>query len=265
MWSLIAVAVFALLGLLRGAARQLASIAALLCASIASGPLSQALGPWWASKQPALSLPAAVALSFVISFILLCLFVYVLVFLSLRPQHREHDEQGPPPSRLSPLGNRSLGFCLGAFKGAFLVWLLLSLTLLLTQKLSWLPFSLPWEFEGSRACAFVKKYNALNQAHWEKLLALEKMAKLFPYVSQWLPGQKLDPQPLSQELDKLKQLFDNPEIKRAFEKKQFNKLLKNEELDKLLSSASFLKALEDFRHFSKLTTSQEGPPPPPPP
>jgi len=259
-WSLIAIAVFALLGLLRGAARQLASIAALLCAVVASRPLSEAIGPWWASKQPNLPPLIAVALSFVISFVILCSLAYALVFLSLRPKYKTPNN---PHSRLGPLGNRSLGLCLGGLKGALLVWLLLSMAVLLPQKLSWLPFALPWEFEGSHAYAFVRKHNALNLAHWKKLLALGKMAELPPYAAQLLPTPQpgLSPQPLSQELDKLKKLFENPEIRYAFEKRQFQSLLKNKELDALLSNPTILKTLESFRHLPIPTAPPEPPPP----
>jgi uncharacterized membrane protein required for colicin V production len=258
-WCLVVVAVFALLGLWFGAARQMASLVALACASIASRPLSEAIGPWWAGRQEELSLSTAVLLSFVISFILVGLAVYAMVFFSFRPERKEPTEQNRPRSRLSAFWNRNLGLCLGALKGAFWVWLLLSLAALITQQLNWLPFRLPWSLESSHAYAFAKQHNALNQKQWAKLLVLEKIADLPPYAAELLPmgnpGQL--PSSVTQELDKFKKLFDELH---AFEKKRFHALLKDKELDKLLSDEPFLKALEDFRNFLK---PNDSPPPPP--
>jgi len=261
-WSLIAVAVFALLGLWRGAARQFASLVALICASFASRPLSEAIGPWWA-RQAGLSLSTAALLSFAISFVLVALVAYTMVFLSLRPARKETTEQNQPHSHLSAFWDKSLGLCMGALKGALLVWLLLSLTALITQELQWLPFRLPWNLEDSRVYAFVKQHNALNQKQWEKLLALEKIAQLPPYAAQLLPAGNPNhlPTSVSQEIDKLKQLFDKLQPGHALDKKQWDALLKDKELDSLLLDKTFLKALEDFRNFSVLNN----PPPPPPP
>ena len=256
LWSLVAVAVFALLGLWRGAARQIASLVALVCASIASRPLSEAIGPWWAGQQPGLSLSSAALLSFAISFVLVALLAYAMVLFSFRPERKETTEQNQTLSRLSGIGNRSLGLCLGALKGSLLVWLLLSLTALITQELHWLPFRLPWSLDDSRVYAFVKQHNALNQKQWEKLLALQQLAELPPYAAHLLPmgspGQL--PTSVSQELDKLKKLFDKPELHDALQKKQFNTLLKNKELNQLLRDESFLKAMGDFQNFSKLSS-----------
>jgi len=260
-WSLVALAVFALLGFWRGAARQLASLVALICASIASRPLSEAIGPWWAQKQPALSLSTAVFLSFVLSFILLSLIAYALVLRSVRPQPREPAEPKQTPSRFSTLANRGLGLCFGALKGAVVLWLLLSVTALLSQELHWLPFRLPWNFENARSYAFAQKYNAFSQEQWTKLLALEELAQLPPYAAQLLPMGDPSQLPPSvyEQLDKFKKFFDTPDIGKALKNKQFKSLLKDKELDKALKDEPFLKALKDFRNFSNTTSSPPKP------
>jgi len=257
-----AVAVFALLGLWRGAARQIASLVALVCASIASRPLSEVVGPWLAQKQPELALSTAMLLGFAISFAFVSLTAYVLVFLSIRPRREEPQAQSLPFFRLSIFWDKSLGLFLGTLKGGLLVWLLLSVTTLLGQELNWLPFRLPWNLEESRVYAFVKKYNALNEEQWIKLLALEKLAELPPHAAQLLPmgNPSQLPKPLAQELEKLQKLFEKLEPGKALDKKQLKTLLKDKELDQLMTNDSFLKALEEFRNFSKITMPPAKPP-----
>ena len=259
-WSLVAVSVFALLGLWRGAARQLASAVALVCASFASRPLSEVVGPWLARQHSGLSLSTAMLLGFVISFALIGLVAYVLVFFSIRPRRKESTEENQPHSRLDTFGDKGLGLFLGALKGAFLVWLLLSATALMARELD---FRLPWNLEDSRVYAFVKQHNVFNQKQWEKLRALEKIAELSPYAAQLLQVANHNPlpTPIAQELEKLQKLLEGSALSKALDKKQWKEFLKDKELDKLLLDDSFLKALEDFRNFSKITAPPQKPPP----
>ncbi|MFI5363696.1 MAG: CvpA family protein [Elusimicrobiota bacterium] len=223
------VALFGLFGLLSGAINQLRRWIGVLLAALAARPLAVRLAPLAAPKTRFPPKAVEVALSGL-------LFV-VLYFIGSAAARRLLAKLFP--DRQNGRGDRAVGFGLGAAKGAFLVFALLSVLIFFEKPLTETYGPPPAPFLESRAVAFVRLHDLFDAVPIPALAKLQQLAQAAKNPNGGL--QSLENQP------ELKKLLDDPQLKAALQNPEITQALKSGDFSALQNDPRFRALLNDPR------------------
>lgn len=236
-WVLLAVAAFALLGLISGAIKQLAQWLALVAAYVFAKPAGAALAPSlgpWLGFSPAL---APIGLS---ALLMLATFVFGALLL------RAVLKRVLPVTEKGKI-DRLVGLALGGGKGAALAFVLLSTVLSFEEPLAKAGFDLESKTQGSSAVAWTRSHNLFDSMKVPALDAAKKLASIGGDPAA-LRELMADP--------KLKDLLDSPELKSALADPELRKLAESGNPAALLADPRVKKLLADPQLAKRLAELQ---------
>jgi membrane protein required for colicin V production len=231
------VALFGVLGLLSGAAKQLSHWAGLVFGYCAARPLATALAPVAAAKLGWPPILLNVMLSCSLFFLLSAIGAGIvhLLFAKLLQGH----ESGP--------GNRALGAVLGAGKAGAGIFVALSALLFFEKPLAQAAGAFDSQTKGSAVVAFVRSHNLFAELHLPALAGVQKMlaAQQDPRAAQAL----LTNPSLKALLDepRLKEVLADPSVRKALAAGDTTSLLGSAKLKELLSDPSLAERLSQMQ------------------
>jgi uncharacterized membrane protein required for colicin V production len=228
------VALFGLFGLYSGALSQLRHWLSLIFAAIAARPLAARLAPY-AAPQFGLSPKVVEVVLSGFLFVMLFLIASLLVRLLLLKAF---------PGRQGGRGDSALGFGLGAAKGAFLLFALLSVLIFFEKPLTDKYGLPPAPFRESRAVALVRRHDLFDAVPIPALAKIEKLMEAAKSPS--------GPQGLANDPD-MRKLLDDPQLKAALQDGALSQALKSGDFSALKNDPR-LRALLDDPRFKALTS-----------
>jgi uncharacterized membrane protein required for colicin V production len=237
-YILCAFALFALLGLISGAIKQVAQWLAIAAAYIFAKPAGVALAP---TLGPALGMPPALApIGLAAGLMLLTYLFGALALRFILKKILPVQEKGRT--------DRLIGLALGGAKGALLGWVVLSVALAFEEPLAKAGFDLEKKTKDSHAAAFTRGHNLFDSLKMPAMESAKKFAAL-----------QGNPQALQEMLNdpKARELLDNPEIKKALNDPELRRLAQSGNPAAILQDPRVKKMLEDPEIAKKLEELQK--------
>ena len=232
------VALFGLFGMLSGALNQLRHWAALILAALAARPLAARLTPYAAPRAglPTTAVNAALGA-------LLFIFIYLIGTLAAGRILAKLF-----PDRKNGRGDRAFGFCLGAAKGAFLLFVLLSLLIFFEKPLTAAFGAPPAPLRESRAVALARRHDLFDAVPVPALAHLEKLIE----AAKGPDGLRdLENEP------ELRKLLEDPQVKAALQDEGLSRALKSGDLSTLRDDPRLKKILDDPRLAAPAAADQQ--------
>jgi membrane protein required for colicin V production len=231
------VALFGVMGIVSGAAKQLSHWAGLLLGYCAARPLAAAVAPWAAKS---LGWPPVL-----LNLMLACLLFVLLSAIGAAVTHflfgrlLRGQETGP--------GNRALGFFLGAGKAAAGIFVALSALLFFDKPLEQAARGFDALTKDSAAVAFVRSHNLFASLHLPALSGIQRMldAQRNPQAAQALLN---DPS--------LKALLDEPRLKAVLTDPSLKKAMQSGDIAAMRDSAKVKELLNDPEMAERLSGLQ---------
>ena len=223
------VALFGLFGLFSGALNQLRRWLGLVLAALAARPLAVRLAPLAAPKTGFPPKAVEVALSGLL-FVALYFIGSAAARLLLTKLF---------PDRQDGRVDRALGFGLGAAKGAFLIFALLSVLIFFEKPLTAAYGPPPAPYNESRAVAFVRRHDLFDAVPIPALAKLQQLAQAAKNPSGGLQGLESQPE--------LQKLLEDPQLKAALQNPEITQALKSGDFSALQNDPRFRALLNDPR------------------
>jgi membrane protein required for colicin V production len=222
------VGVFALVGAMSGAARQIASLGAAAAAYLCARPLGNAFGPRVAEAThgPQLfGILAATLLAFVVVLISVRYLLSALLRRLLRGEEREHAGV-----------DRFLGFVLGGAKVVVIAYVMLSALTFVEENVTIAGKRLGISPQGSQAFALARRYNLFARLQFAPVKDLVRIAQALQ-----------DPNKAAQlkEDPAFRALLGDPRFQTALGSRGMDEALESGDYGALLRSNSVLQLVQD--------------------
>jgi membrane protein required for colicin V production len=224
---------FGVLGLVSGAAKQLAHLGGVALGYICSRPLGQALGPFAARKLGFPTIAGIVGIS-VLSFFAVYTLGHVVIHVIVKRTLGEHARGA---------ADRVGGFAIGVAKSGFIVFVIVSGMVLIEKALSNAGLKFFLDTKRSTFASLAREHNALTLFGFPGLDGLEKILKAAKNPAE--AGQLMN-DPAFQSLMK------DPRIQQIAHDDKLNQALQNGDLTSALNSNKILDLLNDPSVFDKL-------------
>jgi membrane protein required for colicin V production len=234
------VGVFALVGAMAGAARQIASLVATVAAYLCARPLGNVFGPRVAGSihGPQLfGVLVVTLLAFVAVLISVRYIVTAVLRRLLRGEEREHANV-----------DRLLGFILGGAKVALIAYVMLSALTFVEENVTFAGKRLGITAEGSQAFALARRYNLFARLQFAPVKDLIRIAQALQ-----------DPNKAAQLKDDpaFRALLADPRFQSALSSRGMNEALESGDYAALLRSNSVLQLVQDRLAAERMSAAAE--------
>lgn len=243
-----AIALFAVLGAVSGAARQIAYLCSIAAAYFAAPPVGRLLGPAACKLLGTQQAIVGQVAAMLAAFLVVLIGVRWLLGAALRRLFAGSD----PEDRST---DRALGFFLGALKSSILVYVVLSALAFVEQNVIVAGKRLGVSPRDSLAFALARRFNLFELTQFSGVKELAQLAKA---SSDPAKVRKLNESPsfkLLQKDRRFQSLLEDEQVLKAVEAGDYRKLLENEAVLKLIQDPVTAQRLADAARYYQVSAS----------